>query len=244
MEVIFKKATEDDFKQTEELTREAFWDLYKPGCDEHLILHKIRKRECYLNELDIVAREFERIIGHIICTKAMVIDSLGIKHEVLCVGPFSILPELQRKGYGSKLMEHCIKRAGELGYSGMILFGNPFGVEISSSHTINIVTITLLIYVWFILTTKLDLAWNIAIIILLAIYFLFESKYTVDLGIQLKDQLTTNETKSELVKTFVSANNIVLVGIFGVTLIGTLFYTSEKQVQYGGGFNLVNFWFE
>jgi len=125
----------------------------------------------------------------------------------------------------------------------MILFGNPFGIEISSSHTVNIVIITLLIYVWFILTTKLDLAWNIAIIILLAIYFLYESKYTVDLGIQIKDPLITNETKSELIKTFVQTNNIVLVMIFGVTLIGTLFYTSEKQVQYGGGFNVVNFWF-
>lgn len=126
----------------------------------------------------------------------------------------------------------------------MILFGNPFGVEISSSHTFNIVIITLLIYVWFILTTKLDLAWNIAIIILLAIYFLYESKNTVDLNLQLKDSLTTTETKSQLVNTFIQTNNVILVGIFGVTLIGTLFYTGEKQVQYGGGFNLVNFWFD
>ena len=126
----------------------------------------------------------------------------------------------------------------------MIVFGNPFGIEISSTHTINIVLITLLIYVWFILTTKLDLAWNIAIIILLAIYFLYESKNTIDLQIELKDSLITNETKSELVKTFTHTNNIVLAGIFGVTLVGTLFYTSEKQVQYGGGFNLMNFWFD
>ncbi len=125
----------------------------------------------------------------------------------------------------------------------MILFGNPFGVEISTNHTFNIVIITMLIYVWFILTTKLDLAWNIGIIILLAIYFLYESKYSIDLGIQLKDSLIPNETKSQLVKTFIQNNNVVLVGIFGVTLIGTLFYSSEKQVQYGGGFSLVNFWF-
>lgn len=125
----------------------------------------------------------------------------------------------------------------------MILFGNPFGVEISSSHTVNIVILTLLIYAWFILTTKLDLAWNIGIIILLAIYFLFESKCSTDLKVQLADTNITLETKSSLVQTFIQNNNIVLVGIFGVTLIGTLFYTSEKQVQYGGGFSLVNFWF-
>lgn len=125
----------------------------------------------------------------------------------------------------------------------MILFGNPFGVQISSSHTINILILTLLIYVWFILTTKLDLAWNIGIIILLAIYFLYESKSSLDLGIQLKDTNVTTETKSQLVQTFVQNNNIVLVAIFGITLIGTLFYSNEKQVQYGGGFSLVNFWF-
>ena len=125
MEVIFRKALEPDFIQSEELTREAFWDVYKPGCDEHFILHKIRKSKCYLHELDLVAIEGGKIIGHIICTKAKVVDSFGIDHLVLCVGPFSILPELQRKGYGSKLMEHCIKKASELGYFGMILFGNP-----------------------------------------------------------------------------------------------------------------------
>ena len=126
----------------------------------------------------------------------------------------------------------------------MIIFGNPFGVNVSSSNTFNIVVITLLIYVWFILTTKLDLAWNIAIIILLAIYFLFESKTTFDINLQLADPLTTTETKTNLVNTFIHTNNIVLVGIFGVTLIGTLFYSSEKQVQYGGGFSVKNFWFD
>ena len=125
----------------------------------------------------------------------------------------------------------------------MILFGNPFGVEISTNHTFNIVIITLLIYVWFILTTKLDLAWNIAIIILLAIYFLYESKRTVDINIELKDTLITNENKSEIIKTFIQTNNYILITIFGVTLIGTLFYSAEKQVQYGGGFNITNFWF-
>jgi len=126
----------------------------------------------------------------------------------------------------------------------MILFGNPFGIEISTSNTVNILLATLLIYFWFIITTKLDLSWNIGIIILLAIYFLYESKYTTDINIQLKDSLISNEQKSEIVNTFVQQNNIILAGIFGITLVGTFFYTSEKQIQYGGGFNLVNFWFD
>ena len=125
----------------------------------------------------------------------------------------------------------------------MILFGNPFGVQLSSSHTFNIVIITLLIYVWFILTTKLDLSWNIGIIILLAIYFLYESKISNDINLQLKDSLINSETKTNIVNTFIKTNNYVLTGIFGITVIGTLFYTSEKNVQHGGGFNPINFWF-
>ena len=125
----------------------------------------------------------------------------------------------------------------------MLLFGNPFSVNISTSHTLNIVILTLLIYVWFILTTKLDLSWNIGIIILLVIYFLYESNSTIDLNMQLKDININIDTKSNLVQTYLYNNNIILLSIFGITLLGTLFYSNEKQIQYGGGFNLINFWF-
>ncbi|MCX6248023.1 MAG: N-acetyltransferase [Bacteroidetes bacterium] len=125
MEIRFRQTKEIDFKETETITREAFWDLYKPGCDEHLILNKIRRSKCYVRGLDLLAVEGERIIGHIICTKAKVTDAKKIEHPVLCVGPFSILNKYQGKGFGSKLMEYCIHKAGELGYAAMILFGNP-----------------------------------------------------------------------------------------------------------------------
>ena len=125
----------------------------------------------------------------------------------------------------------------------MILFGNPFGIKLSTSHTVNIVVITLLIYAWFILMTKLDLSWFIGIIILLAIYFLYESKMTLDINQQLTDSQIQMETKSELVNTFVQTNNYVLMSLFGITVIGSLFYGGEKQVQYGGGFSVNKFWF-
>ncbi len=125
----------------------------------------------------------------------------------------------------------------------MILFGNPFGTKLSTNHAFNIVIITLLIYAWFILMTKLDLSWFIGIIILLAIYFLYESKMTMDINQQLSDNLINSEAKSELVNTFIHTNNYVLMSIFGITVIGSLFYGGEKQVQYGGGFSINKFWF-
>ena len=125
----------------------------------------------------------------------------------------------------------------------MIIFGNPFGVEISTNHTLNIIIITLLIYCWFILSTKLDLSWNIAIIILLTIYFLYESKCTSDINIELKDNLLSNQHKNEIVKTYINNNNYILMAIFGLTIVGTFCYSSEKQVQYGGNYSIINFWF-
>ena len=125
----------------------------------------------------------------------------------------------------------------------MILFGNPFGTKLSTNHAFNIMIITLLIYAWFILITKLDLSWFIGIIILLAIYFLYESKITYDINQQLNDNLVSSETKSQIVNTFINTNNYVLMTIFGITVVGSLFYGGEKQIQYGGGFSINKFWF-
>lgn len=125
MNITIRQARETDFRETENLTREAFWDLYKPGSDEHFVLHRIRKSKSYIGELDLILSLDRRIIGHIICTKARVVDSKNQDHMVLCVGPFSIMKEYQGKGYGSRLMEYCIEKSRGLGYVAMILFGNP-----------------------------------------------------------------------------------------------------------------------
>lgn len=114
-----------DYRITEELTRDAFWDVYKPGCDEHLVLHWLRKSTCYIPALDLVAFAGEALIGHIICTRASVVNSKAKSFAVLCAGPFSIHPEFQKKGLGSELMKYCIQQARNLEYTAIILFGNP-----------------------------------------------------------------------------------------------------------------------
>ncbi len=64
-------------------------------------------------------------MGHIITTKANVVDIQNKEHQVLCVGPISVLPEFQKIGIGTKLLKESIAIAKELGYSAMILFGHP-----------------------------------------------------------------------------------------------------------------------
>lgn len=125
MKIIIRETTEKDFFQTENLTREAFWNIHIPGCDEHLVLHNLRNSKSYISELDIVAIFENEIIGHIISTKAKIVDLQNNEHEVLCVGPLSVLPDFQKKGIGSKLMIESIRVAKDLGHCGMILFGYP-----------------------------------------------------------------------------------------------------------------------
>ncbi|NVO18633.1 MAG: N-acetyltransferase [Bacteroidetes bacterium] len=125
MDLLIKKSGKNNFFTTEYLTREAFWNLYKSGCDEHLVLHQLRESGCYVSDLDLVGILEGEIIGHIISSMARVIDQQNKEHEVLCVGPISVSPPYQNKGIGTQLMNYSITEATKLGFKGMILFGNP-----------------------------------------------------------------------------------------------------------------------
>lgn len=125
MDISVRLEKEEDYRVVEHLIREAFWNLYKPGCDEHLVAHKIRKVPAFVKELSFVACDNNVIIGSIIYSKAKVINDQNKEFEVLCMGPIAVLPSYQGKGIGSKLMNHSIEKAKQLGYKAIIIFGNP-----------------------------------------------------------------------------------------------------------------------
>jgi predicted N-acetyltransferase YhbS len=125
MPITIRPEKPEDYRETEVLTREAFWDVYKPGCDEHLVAHKLRKIPAFVEELDLVACEGERIVGNIMYTRARVLGPEGEVNEVLCLGPVSVLPDRQGKGIGGRLIRESLARATELGFNGVFLMGNP-----------------------------------------------------------------------------------------------------------------------
>ncbi|MFA5249161.1 MAG: N-acetyltransferase [Candidatus Paceibacterota bacterium] len=115
----------EDYRQSEDVTREAFWDLYQPGCNEHLILHKLRKIPGFVKELDLVACDNDKVVGNIVYSKARVTDELKREFIVLCLGPVAVFPSHQKKGIGSSLIERSLDKARSLGYKAVILFGDP-----------------------------------------------------------------------------------------------------------------------
>jgi predicted N-acetyltransferase YhbS len=123
--LIIRPEKPSDYRETEFLTRDAFWDVYRPGCNEHLLVHKLRDSPAFIAELDLVACNGDIIVGNIMYSKARVLPQEGIAHEVLCIGPVSVHPECQNQGVGSKLMRESLARARELGFCGVFLMGNP-----------------------------------------------------------------------------------------------------------------------
>jgi predicted N-acetyltransferase YhbS len=109
----------------ENLTREAFWNHYVPGCGEHYLLHVIRDSDAFISELDVVAEVDGRIVGNIVYTKARILGDNGEWYEAITFGPVSVLPEFQGKGIGGRLIEHSKELAREMGYRGILIYGDP-----------------------------------------------------------------------------------------------------------------------
>ena len=126
MDITVRLEREEDYREVENTIREAFWDVYKPGCDEHLVIHKIREREEFIKELSFVACDEGKIVGSIICSKAKVINKKNKEFQVLSIIEVSVLPSYQNKGVGKKLMKHCMEEAKKRGYEAIVIFGEPW----------------------------------------------------------------------------------------------------------------------
>ena len=119
--IIIRLETKNDYRAVEELTREAFWNVYKPGADEHYYVHMMRNHP----ELAFVLEKDGKIIGNIMYTKAWLEDEDGKRKEILSFGPLCVAPEYQRQKLGKILIEHSFEVARKMGYDVNINFGNP-----------------------------------------------------------------------------------------------------------------------
>jgi predicted N-acetyltransferase YhbS len=125
MDIILRPETPEDYRTVESLTRNAFWNQFKPGCDEHYLLHVMRGDPAFISELDVVAVKDGKIIGNIVYAKSSVVDGTGQTHDVITFGPVSVLPEYQGQGVGTRLIFHTLGLARDLGYTAVLILGHP-----------------------------------------------------------------------------------------------------------------------
>ena len=116
--------TEADHKEVENLVRESFWNVYRPGCMEHYLIHELRGRPDFVHELDFVMELDGKIIGQNAFTKAEIITDDGKSIPVLTMGPICIANDLKRQGWGKILLDYSLERATELGYGAVCFEGN------------------------------------------------------------------------------------------------------------------------
>ena len=114
----------EDFAQVENLVRESFWNVYRPGCSEHYVIHTLRDDPAFVKELDFVMEKDGRIIGQNMFMKTVINADDGGTVPVLTMGPICIEPSLKRKGYGKKLLDYSLDEAQKLGFGAVLFEGN------------------------------------------------------------------------------------------------------------------------
>lgn len=116
--------TKEDYRETENVVREAFWNVYRPGCLEHYVLHCLRNDKDFVPELDFVMEKDGRIIGQVIYMRAFINSDDGRKIPIMTMGPIGILPEYKRQGYGKALLDYSMEKAKEMGAGALCFEGN------------------------------------------------------------------------------------------------------------------------
>ena len=120
----FRLEIEEEYRTVENLIRESFWNIYRPGCSEHYVIHVLRSDPAFVKELDFVMESNGVIIGQNMFMKTVIDSDDGKTVPVLTMGPICIRPELKRRGYGRALLDYSLQKAESLGYGAVLFEGN------------------------------------------------------------------------------------------------------------------------
>lgn len=113
-----------EHRETEALVREAFWNVYRPGCLEHYVLNQLRNDKAFVPELNFVMEKDGRLIGQNMFMRAAIKADDGSDLPIMTMGPICISPELQGQGYGKILLDYSLEKAAELGCGALCFEGN------------------------------------------------------------------------------------------------------------------------
>ena len=114
----------EDHREVENLVRESFWNVYRPGCSEHYVIHVLRDDPAFVKELDFVMEQNGKLIGQNMFMRTVIEADDGRVIDVLTMGPIGITPELKRRGYGKKLLDYSLEKAAAMGFGAVLFEGN------------------------------------------------------------------------------------------------------------------------
>ena len=122
--ITIRREREEEHREVENLIRESFWNVYRPGCLEHYVIHVLRDDPAFVKELDFVMEKDGTLIGQNIFMKTVINADDGRDVEVLTMGPICIAPELKRKGFGKILLDYSLEKAAAAGFGAVLFEGN------------------------------------------------------------------------------------------------------------------------
>ena len=114
----------EDYRSVENLVREAFWNVYRPGCSEHYVIHVLRDDPAFVKELDFVLEKDGELIGQNMFMKTVINKDSGGDLPVLTMGPIGIAPAYKRQGWGKRLLDFSLEKAAALGFGAVLFEGN------------------------------------------------------------------------------------------------------------------------
>ena len=121
---IIRLEKQEDYRTVENLIRESFWNVYRPGCSEHYVIHVLRDDPAFVKELDFVMEQDGEIIGQNLFMKTVINADDGSTVDVLTMGPICITPALKRRGYGKFLLDYSLEQAAGMGFGAVLFEGN------------------------------------------------------------------------------------------------------------------------
>ena len=122
--IIIRLEKKEEYREVENLVRESFWNVYRPGCLEHYVLNQLRNDKDFVPELDFVMEKDGKLIGQNMFMKAVIKADNGKDIPIMTMGPICIINELKRKGYGKMLLDYSLDKAKELGCGALCFEGN------------------------------------------------------------------------------------------------------------------------
>ena len=123
-DIVIRLEKKEEYREVENLIRESFWNVYKPGCSEHYVIHILRNDPAFVKELDFVMEIDGRLIGQNMFMRTIIESDDGRTIPVLTMGPICVTPELKRKGFGKILLDYSLEKATELDYGAVLFEGN------------------------------------------------------------------------------------------------------------------------